>query len=236
MRGISLLLAGLGIAAFTGDGWAASDIELPQGPGRDLVYGQCRTCHDLQSLVDSAGIPRDAWAAVLSDMRQYGLRLTPDQHDKVLEYLAVYLGPNPPPPAAEAAAPSGTAKADGQSVYAQNCAACHQPDGKGVPGQFPPLAGNRDLFLDRLFPVYVVLNGLSGEVTVEGRQFHSTMPSFGHLPDASIAAVVDHVRSAWGNDALRPEGMAEVDAAAVAKARQTSMTPADVLAYRADRQ
>jgi mono/diheme cytochrome c family protein len=232
MRSISLLLAGLGIAAFIGDGWAASDIELPQGPGRDLVYGQCRTCHDLQSLVDSAGIPRDAWAAVLSDMRQYGLRLTPDQRDKILEYLAVYLGPNPPP--AAAAAPSGTAKADGESVYAQNCVACHQPDGKGVPGQFPPLAGNRDLFLDRLFPVYVVLNGLSGEVTIEGSQFKSAMPPFGHLADAGIAAVVNHVRSAWGNAALRPEGMAEIDAAAVAKARQTPMTPTEVLAYRAD--
>jgi mono/diheme cytochrome c family protein len=232
MRSIFLLLACLGIAAFTGDGWAAGDAELPQGPGRDLVYGQCRTCHDLQSLVDSAGIPRDAWAAVLKDMRQYGLRLTPDQHDKILEYLAVYLGPNPPP--AAKAAPAGTATADGQTLYAQNCVACHQPDGKGVPGQFPPLAGNRDLFLDRLFPVYVVLNGLSGEATIEGQQFKATMPPFGHLPDASIAAVVNHVRSAWGNAALRPAEMPELDAAAVAKARQKPMTPAEVLAYRAD--
>ncbi len=235
MRGISLVLAGTSLAITAGAGRAASDVELPQGPGRDLVYGQCRTCHDLQSLVDSAGIPRDSWAAVLSDMRQYGLRLAPDQRDKILEYLAVYLGPNPPP-AAETAAPSGAQKADGESVYAQNCAACHQPGGEGVASQFPPLAGNRDLFLDRLFPVYVVLNGLKGEVTIEGTQYRSAMPPFGHLPDASVAAVVNHIRSAWGNAALRPAGMAEVDAAAVATARQTPMTPTEVLAYRAEQQ
>jgi mono/diheme cytochrome c family protein len=234
MRGISLFLAGLSLAVCAGGARAAGDIELPQGPGRDLVYGQCRTCHDLQSLVDSAGIPRDSWDAVLSDMRQYGLRLTPDQRHKILEYLAVYLGPNPPP--AAAAAPSGAEEADGARVYAQNCVACHQPDGKGVPGQFPPLAGNPDLFLDRLFPVYVVLNGLNGEVTVDGTQYRGAMPPFGHLPDASIAAVVNHVRSAWGNAALRPESMAEIDAEAVAKAREKPMTPAEVLAYRADRQ
>jgi mono/diheme cytochrome c family protein len=235
MRGISLVFAALGLAIAVGAGQAAGDVELPQGPGRDLVYGQCRTCHDLQSLVDSAGIPRDAWDAVLSDMRQYGLRLTPDQRDRVLNYLAVYLGPNPPP-AAAAAASSGAQPVDGASVYARNCAACHQPEGEGADGQFPPLAGNPDLFLDRLFPVYVVLNGLKGDVTIQGKRYRGAMPPFGHLPDTSIAAVVNHVRKAWGNDALRPEGMAEVDAEAVAKARQKPMTPSEVLAYRAEQQ
>ena len=234
MRGICVVLAGLGLAVLSAGGRAASAIELPAGPGRDLVYAQCRTCHDLQSLVDSAGIPRASWDAVLSDMRQYGLRLAPDQRATILDYLAVYLGPNPPP--AEAAAPAAATAADGEAVYLQNCAACHRPDGKGLGNQFPPLAGNPDLFLDRLFPVYVVLNGLAGEVTIDGRQFKSTMPPFDHLADASLAAVIRYVREAWGNGALRPAGMAEVDAAAVAKARQTPMTPADVLAYRANPQ
>ncbi len=235
MRGLFLGLAGLGILMLVAEVRAASDIELPPGPDRDLVYGQCRTCHDLQSLVDSAGIPRNSWAAVLDDMRRYGLRLAPDQQDKILEYLAVYLGPNPPP-ATAAAAPPGASPADGQTVYSQNCAACHQPDGKGLAGRFPPLAGNPDLFLDRLLPVYVVLNGLAGELTVAGRQFRSTMPPLDHLSDAGIAAVVNHVRHAWGNDALRPPAMADIDAAAVAQARQKPMTPSEVLAYRAEHQ
>ncbi len=168
-------------------------------------------------------------------MRRYGLRLAPAQQDQILEYLAVYLGPNPPP-ATEAAAPSGASQADGEAVYGKYCSACHQPDGQGVAGTFPPLAGNPDLFLDRLFPVYVVLNGLKGELTIEGQRYRGAMPPFGRLPDASIAAVVAHVRTAWGNDALRPAGMAEVDPAAVAEARQTPMTPSEVLAFRADHQ
>jgi mono/diheme cytochrome c family protein len=234
MRAIVLVLAGVLLSVCAYVARAASDIELPPGPGRDLIYGQCRTCHDLQSLVDSAGIPRDAWAAVLSDMRQYGLRLEPDQGDKILEYLAVYLGPNPPP-AAAAAAPSGAALADGQTVYTENCAACHQADGQGADRQFPPLAGNPDLFLDRLYPVYVVLNGLEGPLTVEGEPFRAAMPAFGHLSDAGVAAVVNYVRTAWDNGALRPDGMPDVDPAAVAEARHKAMTPQGVLAYRADR-
>ncbi len=233
MRGFFLGLAGL-LMPVAGV-LAAGEIELPQGPGRDLVYGQCRSCHDLQSLVDSAGIPREAWSAVLADMHRYGLRLAPDQQDKILDYLAVYLGPNPP--AAAKAAPSPRASAaDGQTLYLQNCAACHKPDGMGLAGRFPPLAGNPDLFRDRLLPVYVVLNGIAGELTIAGQQFRSTMPPFDHLADASLAAVVNHVRTAWGNEALGPDGMAEIDAAAVAKARQTPMTPAEVLAYRAAHQ
>lgn len=234
MRGIVHLAAGLGIAMLAAGASAAGDLDLPPGPDRDLVYGQCRTCHDLQYLIDSAGIPRASWEAVIDDMRQYGLRVPPDVREKILEYLAVYLGPNPPP-ATEAAAPSGATPADGQTVYMKNCAACHQPHGKGVAGQFPRLAGNPDLFLDRLYPVYVVLNGLEGPLTIEGRQFQRIMPSFGHLSDAGVAAVINYVRGAWGNDALRPAGMADVDAAAVAEARHEAMTAEQVLAYRADR-
>jgi mono/diheme cytochrome c family protein len=234
MRGVGRLLAVLGMAMFAAEVRAASGIELPPGPDRDLVYGQCRTCHDLQYLVDSAGIPRASWAAVLDDMRQYGLRMPPEARDKILQYLAAYLGPNPPP-APTAATPPGAAPADGQTVYTENCAACHQADGRGVAGQFPPLAGNPDLFLDRLYPVYVVLNGLEGPLTVEGLQFGAAMPAFGHLSDAGVAAVVNYVRAAWDNGALRPGGMAEVDAAAVTEARHEAMTPQEVLAYRADR-
>ena len=186
-------------------------------------------------MVDSAGIPRDAWAAVLSDMRQYGLRLTPDQRDRILEYLALYLGPNPPP-AAAAARPPARRRPTARPSMRKTAPPATSRTARGAAGQFPPLAGNPDLFLDRLFPVYVVLNGLEGEVTIEGTHYRSAMPPFDHLPDAEIAAVVNHVCAAWGNAALRPAGMAEVDAAAVAKARQTPMTASEVLAYRAEQQ
>ena len=234
MRAISLLLAGFGIATLAASTLAASDLELPLGPDRDLVYGQCRTCHDLQYLINSAGIPRASWDAVIDDMRQYGLRVPADVRGKILDYLAVYLGPNPPP--AGAAAATTEAVADGKTVYLDNCVACHQPDGKGVVEQFPPLAGNPDLFLDRLYPVYVVLNGLEGPLVIEGRHFQNVMPAFDHLSDASVAAVINYVRIAWDKEALRADAMADVDAAAVAEARHKPMTAQQVLAYRADRQ
>jgi mono/diheme cytochrome c family protein len=211
----------------------ASDLELPPGPDRDLVYGQCRTCHDLQYLIDSAGIPRASWDAVIDNMRQYGLRVPTDVRSRILDYLAIYLGPNPPPTDAEAAR-TEEAAADGRSVYLDNCASCHQPNGRGTEEHFPPLAGNPDLFLDRLYPIYVVLNGLKGPLTVEGRQFQNVMPPFDHLPDASVAAVVTYIRTAWDNRALRPDAMIDVDAAAVAEARHRPMTAQQVLAYRAD--
>ena len=64
MRPGALLLAvGMGMLAA---GVVASDrIELPPGPNRDLVYARCRVCHDLQYVVDSAGITRDNWVALI---------------------------------------------------------------------------------------------------------------------------------------------------------------------------
>lgn len=204
----------------------AADIELPPGPHRDLVYGQCRTCHDLQYLVDSAGITRDDWDAVLNDMRQYGLRIPPEQRADILDYLGTYLGPEPPPASEVAEA----APADGAAVYAEQCTACHQADGSGVPGQFPPLAGNPDLFLDPLFPVQVVLNGIEGPVEVAGTTYDSVMPPFDHLSDAAIAAVINHVRSSWGNEGQGVEPLTPED---VAASREKPLTSGQVHARRA---
>jgi mono/diheme cytochrome c family protein len=211
---------------------AASGPELPPGPNRDLVYGQCRTCHDLQYLKDSAGIPRESWNDILDSMKQYGLRLTPDQRGKILDYLATYLGPNPPPtaPAGEQAQVSAPEKVDGAAIYSAQCAACHQQNGEGAPGQFPPLAKNPDLFLSPDFPARVVLSGLSGKITVNGSDFDSAMPPLGDLlDDRQIAAVVNYVRGAWGNDAVRPKTLAPLDAGAVAELRRMpNLSPAQM--------
>ncbi|MEO8718111.1 MAG: c-type cytochrome, partial [Burkholderiales bacterium] len=150
---LKIVAAALALFA-AGAAAAAERIELPPGPNRDLVYSRCRTCHDLQSVVDSAGIPADAWAAVIQDMGRYGLRVPPAERDKIVEYLVTYLSEAPPRRAPKRTpAPA----VDGRSAYERQCAACHQPDGRGVPGNFPPLAANPDLFRDRLFPVRVIL-------------------------------------------------------------------------------
>lgn len=234
MRAGTLLFAAFGACVALGTA-SAQHIELPAGPGRELVYGQCRTCHDLQYLEESAGIPRNAWSDLLDSMKQYGLRIPPDQRAKILDYLGTYLGPNPPkaPEKTAAAAPAAAAKVDGAKVFSEQCSACHQPNGKGVPGEFPPLAGNKDLFLSREFPAMVALFGMAGKITAEGKSINSAMPPFAHLSDAEVAAVIGHVRDAWGNDKLRPAGLQPLDAAAVAAVRKKNLTSTRVHAERA---
>lgn len=220
----------LGIVLVAAGVRAAGEIQLPPGPNRELVYGACRTCHDLQYLVESAGIGRDDWASVIKGMGQYGLRISPAEREKILDYLATYLGPHPPP--AGTIAPAVPAAVDGATLFTTQCTGCHQANARGVPGNFPPLAGNRDLFRDRLFPVYVLLNGLTGGIEVNGTSYNGQMPSFAHLSDAEIAALVRYVRSNWNNAALRPAGMAPIDASAVKQARTKPLTPEAVHAYR----
>jgi mono/diheme cytochrome c family protein len=211
---------------------AAQQFNLPEGPGRELVYGNCQTCHDLQSVVDSAGIRRGAWNALLDNMASYGLRITADQRAKILDYLGTYLGPNPPP-AAPAAATAKAGAVDGAGVFADTCAGCHQPNGEGKAGSFPPLANNPDLFLATDFPAAVVLHGLQGPIDVAGQSLDQTMPAFDFLSDDEIAAVIKYVRASWGNDKLKPAGFADLTADEVAALRKKAMTPDEVHAYRA---
>ena len=232
MRAGTLLFAAFSACVAFATAFAA--IDLPEGPNRALVYGKCRTCHDLQYLEESAGITRDDWDQMLISMRQYGLRISNEERAKILDYLGTYLGPNPPkatPAAASAEAPS--AAIDGAKVFTEQCSVCHQPNGQGVAGQFPPLAGNRNLFLSANYPAMVVLGGLTGKIEVEGKTFNAEMPSLNYLSDAEVAAAVNHVRGAWGNDKLKPSGLKPVDAEAVAALRSKNLTAAQVHAQRA---
>ena len=88
----------------------------------------------------------------------------------------------------------------GQATYLQNCAACHQPDGKGLAGAFPPLA-DAD-WLKGKTPAEVattVLTGLQGELVVNGNTYNSEMPAQSHLSDAEIADAVNYILNNWGN-------------------------------------
>lgn len=224
-------LAALSLSATAARAQSAS--ELPPGPHRDLVYGQCRTCHDLQYLKESAGIPRNAWADILDSMKQYGLRIPPEQRSKIIDYLATYLGPNPPTQGAEdESATRKSATIDAAKLFDQQCSTCHQPNGQGVAGQFPPLAGNRDLFLSLEFPVRVLLGGMRGRIEVNGTTYDGAMPSFSHLSDAQIAALVRYVRHAWSNERLKPPGMQTLNSSNVAELRKHEAKPTEVGARR----
>ena len=88
--------------------------------------------------------------------------------------------------------------AKGEKLYGTHCVACHQATGKGIPGAFPPLAGS-DYLADKTAAISMPVKGLSGKITVNGTDYNSAMPSFGHLPDEDIADIMTYVMGAWGN-------------------------------------
>jgi mono/diheme cytochrome c family protein len=89
----------------------------------------------------------------------------------------------------------------GAAVYARTCIACHGPDGKGVPGAFPPLDGADWAVGDPSIPVRILLAGLQGPIEVSGQKFNNIMPPHTDLKDAEIADVLTYVRQSWSNDA-----------------------------------
>ncbi|HEY0947507.1 MAG TPA: cytochrome c [Opitutaceae bacterium] len=106
----------------------------------------------------------------------------------------------------------------GEKLFAQTCAACHQPDGRGLPGAFPPLAGSDFLLADADRAVRVVTRGLSGPVTVNGVEYRSAMPPM-PLNDQDVAAVLSYVMQAWGN---RGPAVAIADVARVRAESETA--------------
>jgi len=80
--------------------------------------------------------------------------------------------------------------ADGKQLFLDNCSACHQPTGKGIPGAFPALVGSKIATGPAMGAAMIVMNGKGG------------MPSFrDDLSDADIAAALSYVRTSWGNKA-----------------------------------
>jgi len=94
----------------------------------------------------------------------------------------------------------------GQAVYTSTCVSCHQVDGAGVPGVFPPLAKSDYLMGDARRAIRTVLHGLEDEITVNGEPYNGQMPAQSHLSDEQVADVLNYVRNTWGNQgpALTP--------------------------------
>jgi mono/diheme cytochrome c family protein len=124
----------------------------------------------------------------------------------------------------------------GARVFDASCSVCHQQNGQGIAGAFPPLAGHAaETFAQRNgrdYLVRLVLFGLEGAIVVKGNTFDSAMPPWAQLGDDEIAAALDHVLTAWGNDKLLPRDFAPILPADVAAARAQRLTAAEVHALR----
>jgi len=81
--------------------------------------------------------------------------------------------------------------AKGATVYAANCVACHQANGKGTPPAFPPLDGSKVVQGPPEGQLDIVLNGKPG----------TAMPPWKHLSDVELASVITYTRNSWGNKA-----------------------------------
>jgi cytochrome c oxidase subunit 2 len=100
-------------------------------------------------------------------------------------------------------------KTKGEQVYAANCVACHQANGKGVPNAFAPLDGSEVVNGPKHPQIDVLLNGQ------DTPRYASAMPGWKQLSDTEIAAVITYTRNTWSN-----------------KAAENIVQPAEVLAAR----
>ena len=92
----------------------------------------------------------------------------------------------------------------GETTYA-NCTSCHQANGQGIQGAFPPLAGHLpDVYNTdggRDYIINVLLYGLQGEIQINGSSYNGVMNAWSQLSNEEIAAVINHELTAWGNEA-----------------------------------
>ncbi|HTZ22305.1 MAG TPA: cytochrome c [Opitutaceae bacterium] len=116
----------------------------------------------------------------------------------------------------------------GKRQFQAACITCHQANGLGIPGAFPPLAGSEWANGNEERVIRIVLHGLSGEVKVGPATFNGVMPSFGKVPgggfnwrDDQIAEVLTYIRQEWGNKAgsVTPEQVTAIRTQEAARAK-----------------
>jgi mono/diheme cytochrome c family protein len=80
------------------------------------------------------------------------------------------------------------------------CSTCHQLDGRGTSGAFPPLVGQREIMGECGQHATYVIKGLTGKIRVNGIVYNGAMPAQPNLSDLEVAAVITYERNSWGND------------------------------------
>ena len=106
----------------------------------------------------------------------------------------------------------------GRQIFLGRCQACHQADGKGLAGTFPPLVGSEWVTGAPERVVHILLDGLQGPVQVAGQTFNGVMPTWrNQLSDREVAAVATFIRQ-WAPNAAPP-----VDSALVARERAATV-------------
>jgi nitrite reductase (NO-forming) len=87
----------------------------------------------------------------------------------------------------------------GEVLFKGTCSTCHQENAQGIPNVFPPLAKSDFLMADPKRAIGIVMNGLTGPVTVNGTTYNSVMPPMSQLNDDEIANILTFVLNSFGN-------------------------------------
>ncbi len=126
----------------------------------------------------------------------------------------------------------------GARLFADSCAACHGVDGRGTPGQAPSLVGSPWVRDSDQWLVRIVLQGLTGPVEIDGKEWNLTMPGHGddleHFGDEDLAGLLTFLRRAWGHaeDPVAPETVRRIRAETAD--RSTPWTVAELRALPID--
>ena len=92
-------------------------------------------------------------------------------------------------------------KKQGAKVYS-NCSSCHQPNGMGQTGQFPPLAGSEWVLGNTEILALIIHNGIGGKLEVAGSTYNGNMDAVGkNLSAKELSALMTYIRNSWGNSA-----------------------------------
>lgn len=130
------------------------------------------------------------------------------------------------------ASPGEASLALGEEVYSTNCAGCHQANGQGSPGVFPPLAGHAtDLYAadgGREYLVNVLLYGLQGRIAAEGETYNGQMPAWSQLSNEQIAGVLNYILNTWANETAGEADGLPYAADDIEPFRQEVLTPDQV--------
>jgi cytochrome c len=90
---------------------------------------------------------------------------------------------------------------EGKEIYVQNCLACHQSTGEGVPGLNPPLNDTSYVLGNKNSLLGILLNGSNVGLVVKGSTYSNAMPAFNALSDTAISNVASYIRNSFGNSA-----------------------------------
>ncbi|HET7360266.1 MAG TPA: c-type cytochrome [Rhodanobacteraceae bacterium] len=182
--------------------WYAPD--LGTGPGGGLAGWNAQ---DIVDLLKTGRSARGTAYGPMAEVVQHSLQYLDDADAQA---IATYLLDQPGRD--DAAAQDGdivvpptqdaNLVAEGRAIYGHSCAACHGDDGRGVPGAYPPLAGNTSLLAaTAVNPVRAVLLGGFEPGTRTDPRSYSMPPFVQQMDDRQVAAVVTYLRQAWGNHA-----------------------------------